>query len=248
MNFRSSGLAFIASSTIMLANCGGSGTANTYRNLTITVTPEITSLPVSGTQTFTATVTNGPSNPTILWSIYGSADPANVGSFSTGQEMTNGTTVTYTAPAAPPVYSENTPSGPANYHGSGSSTGSEGIATVEASVVVPGSWAFPSADVNFTITGPMSTGIAPASASLQLGKFLSFSGYCVGSTNNNLAWQVNGVTGGGAATGTIAANVDSSALYTAPTVMPMTGNTVTITAACQADQTKHASTTVTLTP
>jgi hypothetical protein len=171
MNFRSAGLAFIASSMLMLTNCGGSGTSKTYPNATITIAPQITSLPVSGTQTFTATVTNGPSNPTILWSIYGSADPANVGSFSTGG---NGTTVSYTAPAAPPVYSENTQSGPTNYHGSGSSTGSQGIATVEASVVVGGSWASPSADVNFAITGPMNTGIAPTTAPLQLGKLLSF--------------------------------------------------------------------------
>jgi hypothetical protein len=59
---------------------------------------------------------------------------------------------------------------------------------------------------------------------------------------------VNGVTGGSTATGTIAPQITGAAYFTAPTVMPMTGNTVTITAACQADQTKHASATVTLTP
>src|SRR5215472_1663992 len=82
----------------------------------------------------------------------------------------SGRTITYVAPAAPPVYSENTPSGLANYHGSGSGMGSQGI----ASVVVPGTGAMPSADANFAITGSMSTGIAPTTASLQLGKLLSF--------------------------------------------------------------------------
>src|SRR5215472_12325629 len=86
----------------------------------------------------------------------------------------SGRTITYVAPAAPPVYSENTPSGLTNYHGSGSGMGSQGIASVEASVVVPGTGAMPRAGANFAIAGPMSTGIAPTTASHQLGKLLSF--------------------------------------------------------------------------
>jgi hypothetical protein len=52
---------------------------------------------------------------------------------------------------------------------------------------------------------------------------------------------VNGVTGGSAATGTITNAVTAfyeGGLYTAPTVMPMTGDTVTITMISQADPPK----------
>jgi hypothetical protein len=61
--------------------------------------------------------------------------------------------------------------------------------------------------------------------------------------NNALTWQVNGIPGGGTTNGTII----PAGLYAAPAALPMTGNTVTITAVSQADTTKTASSVVTLT-
>src|SRR5438477_3243100 len=103
--FRSVFSVLIASSTLMLTNCGGSSSPASYPNATIAISPQITSLAVNGTQTFTATVTNGPPNPVITWQIYGSAVG---GSFSGGQSLASGNTVTYTAPATPPVYFDTT--------------------------------------------------------------------------------------------------------------------------------------------
>jgi len=242
--FRSVFSVLIASSTLMLTNCGGSSSPASYPNATIAISPQITSLAVNGTQTFTATVTNGPANPVITWSIYGATLG---GSFSGGQFVASGITVTYTAPATPPVYSENTVGGSTNYHSSGSGTGDEGITSITAGAA-GGTGTSSSASASFAVTGPVSTGIAPTTATVQLSKLQSFSGYCVGSTNNNLVWQVNGVAGGAAATGTIAPQVTGAAYFTAPAAMPMTGNTVTVTAGCQADPSKSASSTVTLTP
>jgi hypothetical protein len=77
---------------------------------------------------------------------------------------------------------------------------------------------------------------------------LQFYAYAVGGTNNALSFAVDGVVGGSAATGTItnlAGNVFGG-LYTAPAVLPVTGNTVTITATSLADSTKSASAVVTL--
>jgi hypothetical protein len=92
---------------------------------------------------------------------------------------------------------------------------------------------------------PSSRGAASsaATASVHVVGTQQFTGYAVGSVNNALTWQVNGASGGGTATGTIT----TAGLDTAPAVLPMTGNTVTITAVSQADTTKSASSVVTLT-
>jgi hypothetical protein len=240
MNFRRYVLPFISSSTLLLVDCFGVAHSTPVSSASITISPKITSLPVNGTQAFTATVT-GLSAESVFWEITGWGLGV-AGSFSgTGNGLGSGATVTYNAPATPPVYSETTGSG-TTYQ----SSGGQGEITITATVgneVVSAN-----TSVTFPITGPMSVGILPATATVQLGKFVNFSGYCVGSPNNNLDWQVNGINGGNTAMGTITPEITGIAPYTAPVVMPMTGNTVTITAACQADPTKTASTTVTLTP
>jgi hypothetical protein len=78
---------------------------------------------------------------------------------------------------------------------------------------------------------------------------MQFTGYAVGNLNKALNWQVNGVTGGSTATGTIGPAVNQPPdvyLYTAPSATPMTGNTVTLTIISEADPTKTASSTITL--
>ncbi len=92
----------------------------------------------------------------------------------------------------------------------------------------------------------VTTGISPLTASVALNGTQQFNGYAVGNTNNGVTWQVNGVTGGSTAAGTITTSSTAGGLYTAPAAMPMTGKTVTITAISQADPTKTASAVVTL--
>ena len=104
---------------------------------------------------------------------------------------------------------------------------------------------------NFAITAPaISTGFMSTADTVALGQTLSISAYAVGSANNALTMQVNGVTGGSTTYGTIGQHVGAiygSYIYTAPVTMPMTSNTVTVTAISQADPTKAASMTITLT-
>ncbi|MFN7929154.1 MAG: hypothetical protein U0Y68_14645 [Blastocatellia bacterium] len=57
-----------------------------------------------------------------------------------------------------------------------------------------------------------------------------------------MTWQVNNTTGGNATVGTIS----NSGLYTAPALVP--AGTITVTAVSQADATKKANATITLTP
>lgn len=230
MNSRKLFLALLSSSTLLLTNCGGPN-FTAAPDSTITISPQITSLNVNGTQTFTATVT-GTSAKYVTWGLDDSGLGI-VGAFSqSGTGTAIGATVTYNAPATPPIYAA-TP---------WSSQGTIGI-----SANVPSGTGFVEASVAFPIIGPTSVGMQPATTSVQLGKSVSLFPYCVGWANNGINWLVNGVANGNAATGTMTVSPLQYVSYTAPAAMPTSGDTVTVTAVCQADSTKTASTTVTLT-
>lgn len=87
------------SSTAACTSCGGgNGTPYSYQNITISVSPHITSIPVNTTMTFTATVTNVPAT-SVEWTLYSFAY-ANLGS----PPNQTGATFVYTAPPTPPIY------------------------------------------------------------------------------------------------------------------------------------------------
>jgi hypothetical protein len=67
--------------------------------------------------------------------------------------------------------------------------------------------------------------VSPSAASVRIGASQAFTATVNGTTNSAVSWQVNGVTGGSSATGTISA----AGLYTAPAVLPV-GNAVTVRA------------------
>ncbi len=83
--------------------------------------------------------------------------------------------------------------------------------------------------------------VAPPSANVRAGATQSFSATVTGSSNASVTWQVNGVAGGSAGTGTIS----SSGMYTAPTAVPGS-NTVTVRAVSSADSSATGSSPVTL--
>ena len=217
-------------SILFLAACGGGGGGGSTLapGEWISISPQPVSVPVYGTVIFTAT-TLEPNQP-VTWSLNGD-DCGGVGGTLSS---TTGTTITYIAPATPPIYTAPC---------SGGKDNGEAILTATYSGDLNTSIAFP-------ITAPkVSVGLSPMTATVALGGTEQFVGYAVGNLNNGLTWQVNGVTGGSAATGTITNAVTAyyaGGLYTAPTVMPMTGDTVTITMISQADPTKTLTAIVTL--
>jgi hypothetical protein len=218
---------------LVFTSCGGgNGTPYSYKNVTLSVSPHITSIPVNTSMTFTATVTNAPA-ASAEWTLY-SYGYANVGSPTT---QLGGATFVYTAPSTPPIYT-----------GAGMDANTQGTVTLLATV--QDITMFISDNQTFVVTAPSVTvGLTPATATVALNATQQFTGYAVGNLNNALTWQVNGVTGGSTANGTIApvANgLPGAYLYNAPSAIPMTGNTVTITAISQADTTKTASSTITL--
>lgn len=198
---------------------------------TLSISPAPASVPAGTSVTFTATTTGN--IPSFFWILYDSGPAGTLSS-------TAARTITYTAPATPPIYAPPYGAAPAG----------EGIVILTAYVEnSQGDDELLEADV-FPITAPSVTvGLSPATVSVALGTTEQFSGYAVGNINNSLTWQVNGVSGGSSTYGSITqANTynDNGGLYTAPATMPMTGPTVTITMISQADPTKTATATITL--
>jgi hypothetical protein len=83
--------------------------------------------------------------------------------------------------------------------------------------------------------------VTPASATVLLGGTQQFQAIVTGSPDTNVTWEVNGVAGGNAATGTIA----GTGLYTAPSVLPTPAN-VRVRGVSEADPQMSGSATVNL--
>ncbi len=84
--------------------------------------------------------------------------------------------------------------------------------------------------------------VTPTSQSVLLGVTQQFTATVTGTANMGVAWSVNGVSGGNATVGTIS----SSGLYTAPGDLPSPAR-VTVTATSQADTSRHADSSITVT-
>src|SRR5437899_1146202 len=88
----------------------------------------------------------------------------------------------------------------------------------------------------------ISVSVTPSSQNVLLGVTQQFTATVTGTTNTSVTWSVNGVSGGNATVGTISA----SGLYTAPKDLPNPAK-VTVTPTSQADSSKHAAASVTVT-
>ena len=187
-----------------LAACGGSRPA-----VAVNVTETSTTVPVNGTDFFSASVINS-SNQTVTWAVMGGA--ANGTIDSTG---------TFHAPASVPANPQVTIT-----------------ATPAAAPAIMGQ-----ASVTITI----SLSVSPQAAFVQTLATKPFSASVQGSSNQVVTWQVNGVTGGNIAVGTIS----SSGLFQAPESVPSntSGQTVTVTvsAISQANMSVSGSAIVTVT-
>ena len=89
------------------------------------------------------------------------------------------------------------------------------------------------------VTVVIGVAVTPSSATVAAGGTQQFSAAVTGTANAAVTWQVDGVTGGNAAVGTIL----TSGLYTAPISPP---GTVTITAVSQADTSASGTATATV--
>ena len=221
-----SSLLFCAALT--LSSCAR-GPSYSYQNVTVAMSPQITTIAVGATQTFSTTTVNAPNYPT-WFAGPGTAAVSGSVAFTAGSS-----TAVYTAPPVPPIYT-------AQQLSAGAVQGK-----VNLTAFVPNTltsiFSDASAVETITITAPsITTGIAPPTATVARGATQQFTGYAVGNVNGALTWQVNGATGGSTANGTITA----TGLYTAPSAIPIAGPTVSVTAVSVADPTKSATATVTV--
>jgi hypothetical protein len=229
MNPRSSLSSAALALAVAFTGCSNQVALNP-QDLAVNIITRPVSIPVGTTMIFSSIISVNAAVP--QWSLLYAADASDPGSLTA--VTTPAHSISYTAPATPPIYSGALPSG-----------FTQGTVTIVVTADAPPGTSYPTArnSVTFFITAPSITvGIAPKTATMALGSFMQFAGYAVGSVNNAITWQVNGVPGGSVAVGTIT----SAGIYTAPANLPMSGNTVTITAISQADLNKSASAVVTL--
>lgn len=177
------------------------------------------SLSVSSTLAFTASV-SGTTNTNINWTVNGVAN----GNSTVGTITGNGLSVTYTAPPTVPS--------PATFNVTATSA-ADTTKSASVSVTI-------TAGVGIEITTPsLSTASVPAEQSLGL------TAAVFGTANTGVTWNVNGVANGNVTYGTI----DGAGLvvtFNAPQSIPAPA-TYSITVTSQADPTKSASISVTIT-
>jgi hypothetical protein len=232
MKFRSSALAIATvCSSLALTSCF-EVTHLSGPNATVAIQPQIQSISVGATQTFTTITKNAPNIP--QWSVEGNSTsglPTVGGTFVSSSS--DPASISYTAPAVPPIYTEAQINAGA-VHGS---------VRLAAGIII-GQYSYDQivATETFVILGPVSVGLSPPDVTVNIGKTQQFAAYVVGSLNTVLVWEVNSVAGGSNTYGSIS----PTGLYTAPTAMPITGKLITVTAVSQADPTQSASSVVSL--
>ena len=201
-------------------------------SVSVSVSPLTATVALGGTQSFQAVVT-GAQDTTVTWDVGGVVGGNNtLGTILNSQ--INPDSTTYTAPQSLPA---------------------GGTVTVRAR-----SNANPniSAGVAVTFTSTINVSLTPASATRAIGHRQTFNVQINNTANQNVSWQVNGITAGNLSVGQICATgsnpcqqISSSAAasidYLAPAGLP-SPNPVTITTIAQVDASKKASASVTILP
>ncbi len=200
--------------------------------VSVSVSPPAATMALGSTQAFHAVVT-GAQDATVTWDVSGI-----VGGDSTVGTIVNSQTdpdnTTYTAPLGSPA---------------------GGSVTVRAR-----SNANPavSASATVTFTAAINVTLTPTSATLAVGHRRTFAVQVNNTADQNVTWQVNGITGGNFSAGQIcvtgsnpcqpvSASNGGSVDYLAPVGVP-SPNPVTLTAASQIDTNQTASASVTILP
>ena len=188
-------------------------------DIVVNISPNSASVPTGAAQTFNAGVT-GSGNPdlSVVWTVNGVAG----GNAALGTVLSTGRdSAMYTAPVAPP-------SPPT-------------VSVTATSVADPSR----SASASVTIPCGNSNVLSPTTASVTLGQSQTFMATLCVPPGTSITWDVNGITGGNAALGTVTNNGSVTATYTTPSNLPST-NPLTLRAASQTSPPQSATASVTI--
>jgi hypothetical protein len=213
-------LAFFASLAlcIFLQACAGApGGGNQTPAIAVIVSPASVSVQAGATQSFSATVSNT-ADTTVIWQV----------NRVTGGDAIHGTITTagkYTAPATPP----NPPT-----------------VTITA-VADADSTKFFNSQVIVTVATAISVSILPSPATVQTGiGTLLFTATLQNDTQNlGVNWTLTGNGCSGATCGSLSNITATTVTYSAPAIQP-SPNSVTLTAAAKADNTRTAAVSIAL--
>ena len=199
----------ITATSVADSTARGSATVTLRDDIAVTVSPTTATVPAGGIQVFTATVTSSGSPATgVTWAVNGIAGGnAWLGTIvqraQSATSANGASSATYTAPATPP---------------------SPASVTITATSI-----ADPARAGTASVTITCANLISPASAILSLGQTQMLTASLCIASGTAISWDVNGVAGGNATLGTIAASSASpnAAVYTAPADIP-SPNPVTV--------------------
>ncbi|MGB6266786.1 MAG: hypothetical protein WBF56_13695 [Candidatus Acidiferrales bacterium] len=225
-------IAWCAAATVLGGCAGATGVSKPPpSNVTVTIAAGSASVLLGGTAEFQATVT-GTSNTAVAWGVDGIAGGnTRVGTIAASGAA--GDAAAYTAPSVMVA---------------------GGAVTISAvSVAAPQTIA----SATLKITDDVNVSLAPTTASVQTNGAQVFTATITATAGatSGVAWSVNGVTGGNATAGTIAASTftagngaggTATAVYMAPAVVPSPAS-VTVTVTSLADAAKSANATLTIT-
>jgi hypothetical protein len=190
--------ASVTVTAISQANPGdhASAVVKLQASATLSVLPATATVAPGGTPIFAASISgSGTLMGGVAWSVNGVAG----GNATLGTIVASGATFgVYTAPAAIPS--------PAT------------VAVTVASVADPTK----AGSALVTIACAVPDAIAPPSAQVTLGQAQAFTATFCGAAGVQVAWDVNGISGGNSVVGTIVATGLAGASYTAPANLPVT--------------------------
>ena len=210
-------LSFFCVDAVMLPGCGTTGSSSTTpSNVVVSVQPGSASLFLGQTEQFQAVVT-GATDTSVRWLV----NNVPQGNASVGTITAEGL---YTAPVDLPS--------PASV-----TVGAVSIADSQAST-----------SAGVTLMDNIVVNVTPSPVSLAAGGAQVFTASVIGSGNpdSGVTWSVNGVAGGNATVGTVAANGATTAVYTAPATTPSPA-LVSVRATSVADSAKFGNVSVTIT-
>jgi hypothetical protein len=197
-------------------------------SIVVTISPLSDNIETSGSQSFTATVQNDAQNKGVNWTLWGiGCEGVTCGTLS-ALSSPSGVAITYTAPAALPLWTEVT------------------LTATSAADFRK----FASATI--AVTSPaLAVTVSPEASSVELEQKLTVTATVANNQDNRgVVWRLRGTGCGGRSCGRLSAIFSKSGApvtYTAPANMPKPAE-VTLTATSVADFTKSGAATITVTP